>query len=149
MKADKVTRSGEIFERTDKGGVVEEPYSETSQPQKQTKTQKKPKTHPSKLIIYFLSYLAGISDVILFRRYTIFPTMMTGNLIKMLDAGITGNYNNVRFFAGCIIAYVIGSGGFARVERRRRYGKISTGRLLAPVVFFGFVAAEVSTWNDR
>ena len=147
MKADKVTQS-EIFERTNGGVVVEEPYSETS-PQKQTKTKKKQKTHPSKLTIYFLSYLAGISDVILFRRYAIFPTMMTGNLIKMLDAFITCNYNNVVFFAGCIIAYVIGSGGYARVERRRRYGKISTGRLLAPVVFFGFVAAEVSTWNDR
>ena len=54
----------------------------------------KPATTPpsSKRIIFGLSTLAGFADVALFKSTNAFPTMMTGNTMKFIEAAINCRY---------------------------------------------------------
>ena len=72
-----------------------------------------PPTHPHPttrtLQIFGLAFNAGWADVVLLEKYSCFPTMMTGNSIKMTSALCAARWVDVAFYATVIAAYVSGT----------------------------------------
>lgn len=74
---------------------------------------------PSKRLVFGLSYLAGISDITFLRLYSTFPTMMTGNTMKLTEAFLNTRYADTSFYVGCIFTYILGTVIFKITQKRQ------------------------------
>ncbi|GMH74890.1 hypothetical protein TrST_g664 [Triparma strigata] len=107
---------------------------------------------PSKRLVFGLSYLAGISDVTFLRLYSTFPTMMTGNTMKLTEAILSTRYSDAAFYITCITTYILGTVAFKLASKlesnafadpnsfRTRYLS-STPRTLSLPILLSFICS--------
>lgn len=102
-----------------------------------------------RLIVGFAA-AAGFADVVLLKKYGAFPTMMTGNMLKMTDAALAQRWADVTYFASAVVAYIGGAATYRRatatgVRTSLTEPLSTTPRQLAPPVLALFVLADVLT----
>ena len=95
---------------------------------------------PSKRLIFGLAFNAGLADVTLLRKYGAFPTMMTGNTMKLTEAALFRRWADVSYFAAVIVAYAAGT---AVYRRAMKASPTHPARACAPVVLALFALSDV------
>ena len=96
-------------------------------------------TDPSKRLIFGLAFNAGLSDVTLLRKYGAFPTMMTGNTMKLTEAALFRRWADVSYFAAVIAAYAAGTAVYRRAMKSQ---PTHPARACAPVVLALFALSD-------
>ena len=100
-------------------------------------------TGAQKRLVFLLAFCAGLADLVLVRKHGCFATMMTGNLIKGITAGIDARWADAAFFASMVTVYLSGVGAFRVLDERfGRDRSPRVNRVLAPAVLFFFVGAD-------
>ena len=96
-----------------------------------------------KRLVFFLAFNAGLADLVLFRKHSCFATMMTGNLIKGVCAGLGARWADAVFFSQLTAVYLSGVGAFRALDARLgREASPAVNRVLAPAVLALFAAAD-------
>ena len=72
------------------------------------------------------AFLMGVADVVCFKRYGFFATMMTGNVIRSSTALVEGNWRRAAKHGSMVVGYSLGAALFRVIDilvKRRRRGE--------------------------
>ncbi|GMH49514.1 hypothetical protein TrRE_jg12904, partial [Triparma retinervis] len=108
-------------------------------------------------IIFGLSLTAGLADVSLLKTTSAFPTMMTGNTMKFLEALLNLRYEEAAFFISLVGIYTAATAGYRVLSNEmQRRGKelgngmrLSTPRVLSPIVLALFLLSDTLLSSPR
>lgn len=99
-----------------------------------------------KRIAIIMAFMTGWADFIFIKKYNYFPTMMSGNSLKMSYAMIDGRIQDSFFFLSIILSYMMGAGIFRRAELS--YKDKALNGLFAPLVTICFVMSDYLSWMN-
>jgi len=102
---------------------------------------------PSKRLVFGLAFNAGWADVVLLEKYSCFPTMMTGNSMKMTSALCSARWVDVAYYATVIAAYVGGTMLFRAASKLKSTEGEGAARSCAPAVLVLFALSDALTWS--
>ena len=97
-----------------------------------------------KRIAIIMAFMTGWADFVFIKKYNFFPTMMSGNSLKMSYAMIDGRIHDTFFFLSIIFSYMMGVGIFRRAELS--YKDKALNGLFAPLVTICFVMSDYLSW---
>ena len=104
---------------------------------------------PSMRLVAGFAFNAGWTNIVVLKKYGAFPTMMTGNAMKMTGAAVACRWGDVAYFATIIMGYVVGAAAYritvavAAAMSTTRKRKMTAPRALAPVVLVLFTLCDV------
>lgn len=97
-----------------------------------------------KRIAIVMAFMTGWADFIFIKKYNFFPTMMSGNSLKMSYAMVDGRIRDTFFFLTIIFSYMVGVGIFRRAELS--YKDKALNGLFAPLVTICFLVSDYLSW---
>ncbi|KAJ1455283.1 hypothetical protein M885DRAFT_587790 [Pelagophyceae sp. CCMP2097] len=100
----------------------------------------------SKRLVFGLAFLTGLADIVLFRKYRTFSTMMTGNTMWMAAAVVNTQWRTAAYYLSIIFAYVGGLAAF-RVLDTQVGEQGSATFAAAPAVALLFAASDLLSWK--
>jgi hypothetical protein len=93
-----------------------------------------------------MAFMTGWADFIFVKKFNFFPTMMTGNSLKMSYAMVDGRVIDVFFYLSIIFSYMMGVGIFRRAELS--YKDKALNGLFAPLVTICFLMSDCLSWMN-
>ena len=97
-----------------------------------------------KRVAIIMAFMTGWADFIFIKKYNFFPTMMSGNSLKMSYALVDGRIRDTFFFLTIIFSYMVGVGIFRRAELS--YKDKALNGLFAPLVTICFLVSDYLSW---
>jgi hypothetical protein len=93
-----------------------------------------------------MAFMTGWADYIFVKKFNFFPTMMTGNSLKMSYAMVDGRIIDTFFYLSIIFSYMLGVGIFRRAELS--YKDKALNGLFAPLVTICFLMSDYLSWMN-
>jgi uncharacterized membrane protein YoaK (UPF0700 family) len=109
-----------------------------------------PKLSNKTLFMISLLGLSGILEAICFRRFKVFPNMMTGNTVRCIDALAELRFADIQLYGGMIASYISGGALFKFMDEARIFPKTPNLVWLSRVSLGIFCASDlVGLYKDR
>lgn len=99
------------------------------------------------LLIDGLAFMAGVTDVACFSRFSSYCNMMSGTTIQLAASLGALNALDALYYAGVLLCFVAGVGGYRVVDLRRQ--RRLTPSAVAPAVLLLFIASDVLLGRPR
>ncbi|CAJ1967562.1 unnamed protein product [Cylindrotheca closterium] len=105
--------------------------------------------HKTTLLTMVLMGFSGVVEAICYRRFKMYPNMMTGNTIKAMDAITSLNWQGIQVSLGLIGSYMSGATLYKCLDRARIFQSRNNHRRSIPnLVWLSAISFLLFGWSD-